>query len=100
MMNRNFKRLGQRLSLAHHDQGLLIAAAVVFILIRAWWSIPGLVLYGVMHFQYGGAGTFQHPPRADARQATLADVAYVIIGLVGLAMMLGGITIRLVQIFL
>lgn len=97
MINR-IKRLGQRLSLDHHNQGLLIAAAVFFFIIRAWWSLPGLILYGIMHFQYGGSGTFQHPPRSDDREATLADVAYVLIGLVGVALMVAGIARRITQV--
>jgi hypothetical protein len=100
MMIESFKKLGQRLSLGHHSQGLLVVAAVFFILIKSWWSLPGLVLYGIMHFQYGGSGTFQRTPRCDDQKATLVDVVYVLIGLVGLALMLAGITKRLLQAYL
>jgi hypothetical protein len=99
MIAKHFKNLGQRLSLDHHSQGMLVAAAIFFIIIRAWWSLPGLVLYGIMHFQYGGTGTFQNPPRNDDRPATMADVAYVVMGLLGLAIMLAGIGIRIAKIF-
>ncbi len=98
-MFRYLKRLGLMLSLGHHSQGLLLVLAVFFLLIKAWWSLPGLVLYGIMHFQYGGSGTFQRPPRDDQRSATIADLFYVTVGIGGLALMVTGLGKRIVETF-
>ncbi|MBD3308369.1 hypothetical protein GF339_18180 [candidate division KSB3 bacterium] len=93
------KRLGILLSLDHHNQVVLLVLAQVFVISRAWWSLPGLVLYALMHFQYGGAGTFQNPPRADERPATLVDVFFVMLGMGGLGLMIVGVAMRLLDVF-
>ncbi|MBF0327755.1 MAG: hypothetical protein HQL10_01190 [Nitrospirae bacterium] len=87
------------MSLDHHSQGVLIVATLFFLVIRAWWSLLGLILYGIMHFQYGGTGTFQHPYRNDSQEATIADAVYLVIGFFGLVIMLWGIARRIAEVF-
>ena len=93
------KRLGMRLSLDHHSQGLLLGLGVLFVVVWAWWSLLGLVVYAVMHFQYGGAGTFQHPPRENDNPATVADLLYVLIGVGGLILIVLGMAKRIIEVF-
>ena len=85
------------MSLDHHSQGMLLVLAVFFVVIRAWWSLPGLVLYGIMHFQYGGFGSFQKPPRNDNHPATVVDLFYVAIGIVGLVLMVIGLGMTIIE---
>lgn len=90
-MPKFIKRIGVTLSLDHHSQGLLLALAAILLVLRAWWSLPGLILYAIMHFQYGGASAFQHPPRDSPRPATIADLFYVTAGIAGLGLMATGV---------
>ncbi len=77
---------------------MLLAAALFFVILQAWWSLPGLVLYGIMHFQYGGSGTFQRPPRGEGKEATVADAAFVVLGILGLVLMIAGIAKRMAEV--
>ncbi|MGD9972908.1 MAG: hypothetical protein AB7S77_07610 [Desulfatirhabdiaceae bacterium] len=94
----NIKRLGERLSLDHHNQSIIFVLGIIFAVLKVWWSIPGLLLYSVMHFQYGGAGTFQNPPRGDLAHQTVVDFIYVGIGLIGIVTIVCGIVIRLYSV--
>ena len=90
-----FRQIGIRLSLDHHSQGLLFIVTIFLIIFRVWWSLPGMVLYGVMHFQYEGIGTFQKPARIRNQTPDIADVVYVAAGIFGIVIMFIGIVIRI-----
>ena len=96
----NIKRLGERLSLEHHNQGIMFVLGIIFVVLKIWWSIPGLLLYAIMHFQYGGAGTFQSPPRSNHSHQTALDFIFVGLGLIGLVTIVSGIVIRIHDVFM
>lgn len=99
-MARRMKRLGTNLSIDHHGQGILLIALGLFFAVRAWWSLLGLLLYCVMHFSYGGAGTFQRPPRANDNPDGIVDVVIVSLGLCGIGLMVFGLVWRAWQAWL
>lgn len=70
---------------------------MTFLVFRLWWSFPGLLLYALMHFQYGGAGTFQRPPRDGAGPAGIADLGWLLLGVAGLLLMLFGVVVRIAR---
>lgn len=88
MDKNHLKKLGQWLSLKHHSQGLILIMFLFFFMIKAWWSMLGLVFYGNMHLQYGGAGTFQHPQGDNQDPGTIRDLCYVTIGISGLMLII------------
>ncbi|MBF0203170.1 MAG: hypothetical protein HQK67_02410 [Desulfamplus sp.] len=92
------KNLCLKISIDHHSQGLLLVLAVLFIISKAWWSLAGIFFYGIMHFQYGGSGTFQVPARANQQLATIGDLLYCLAGIGGMILIIGGLIVRVIEI--
>ncbi len=87
-MGRKLGSIGKKLSLDHHSQGLLFMLGLILLAAQAWWALLGLFLYGIMHFQYCGGGTFQRAVRDEDQQDSLVDLLYIFIGIGGLLLML------------
>jgi hypothetical protein len=50
----------------------------------------GALLYAIMHFMYGGSGTFQRPPRLGKAETAL-DILLVGARILGIGLMLVGL---------
>lgn len=82
-------RAGESLSIDHHDQGpALMGLLSLALMYRSPLMLAALVMYLIMHFSYGGSGTFQRPPRLG-KAPGLIDIFLVLLGITGLLAYVG-----------
>jgi hypothetical protein len=94
-----WQRLGTALSLDHHGQlfGLIILYAVSASL-QSGWMLIGALQYTLMHFMYGGSGTFQRPARLGKAEGAI-DMILVLNGIAGILLFLFGLLDGLLRLF-
>ncbi len=88
-MVRKMVRLAEFLSMDHHDQGPAIMTLIsIVIVFRSPAMLLAMIAYLVMHFSYGGGGTFQKPARLG-KTPGIVDVFLVCVGVTGLLTYIG-----------
>lgn len=78
-------RLAERVFPDHHSQGALLTVMVLVAVVffKSVTMVLCTALFFIVHFYYGGAGTFQRPIRKESRPGAL-DVLLVTLGLAAL----------------